>query len=54
MGTAPIGAMAAGAGTSYFGVWVLLPPFVILLALALSGDNVAIEEPVHSSRESER
>jgi uncharacterized membrane protein YoaK (UPF0700 family) len=28
------GAMVSGAATSYLGVWVLLPPFLILLALA--------------------
>jgi len=36
-----IGAIVSGAATSFFGVWVLLPPFLILLALALSPDNIA-------------
>jgi uncharacterized membrane protein YoaK (UPF0700 family) len=49
-----IGAMVSGAATSYFGVWVLLPPFLILLALAavrvpLAPDNAPIERPVRSS-----
>jgi len=49
-----IGAIVSGAATSYFGVWVLLPPFLILLALALvwvplAPDNVSIEQPVRSS-----
>jgi uncharacterized membrane protein YoaK (UPF0700 family) len=38
------GAIVSGAATSYFGVWVLLPPFLILLALALSPDNVATKQ----------
>jgi len=32
-----IGAMLAGAASLYFGVWVLLPPALILLALSLIG-----------------
>jgi uncharacterized membrane protein YoaK (UPF0700 family) len=46
------GAMVSGAATSYLGVgaWVLLPPFLILLALALvwvpfAPDNVPIAQP---------
>ena len=44
-----IGAMVSGAATSYFGGWVLLPPFLIILALALSPDKVAMEQPARSS-----
>jgi uncharacterized membrane protein YoaK (UPF0700 family) len=48
------GAMLSGAATSYFGVWVLLPPLLILLSLALlrvplAPENVPIEEPLGSS-----
>ena len=45
-----IGAIVSGAATSVFGVWVLLPPFLILLALALSPDKVAIEQSAVASR----
>jgi uncharacterized membrane protein YoaK (UPF0700 family) len=38
-----IGAMVSGAAISYFGVWVLLLPLLILLALALSPENVALK-----------
>ena len=31
------GAIVSGAASLYFGVWVLLPPFLIMLALAVSG-----------------
>jgi uncharacterized membrane protein YoaK (UPF0700 family) len=31
------GAIISGAASLYFGVWVLLPPFLIVLALALFG-----------------
>jgi len=53
------GAMVSGAATSYFGVWVLLPPFLILLALALvwvplAPDNVPIEQPARSSLQQQR
>jgi uncharacterized membrane protein YoaK (UPF0700 family) len=53
------GAMVSGAASSYFGVWVLLPPFLILLALALvwvplAPDNVPIEQPVRSSLQQRR
>ena len=53
------GAMVSGAATSYFGVWVLLPPFLILLALAvvwvpLGPDNVPIDQPVRSSLQQQR
>jgi uncharacterized membrane protein YoaK (UPF0700 family) len=34
-----IGAIVSGAATLYFGVWVLLLPFLILLALTLSTDQ---------------
>jgi len=30
-----MGAVLSGAATSYFGLWVLLPPFLVLLVLAL-------------------
>ena len=43
------GAMVSGAATSLFGVWVLLPPVLILLALALSPNKVAIGQPARSS-----
>jgi uncharacterized membrane protein YoaK (UPF0700 family) len=54
-----IGAMVSGATTSYFGVWVLLPPFLILLALALvwiplAPDNLRIEQAVRSSLQQRR
>jgi uncharacterized membrane protein YoaK (UPF0700 family) len=47
------GAIVSAAVTSYFGVWVLVPPSVILLALALvrvplAPDNASIEQPVRS------
>jgi uncharacterized membrane protein YoaK (UPF0700 family) len=47
------GAIVSAAMTSYFGVWVLVPPSVILLALALvwiplAPDNASIEQPVRS------
>jgi uncharacterized membrane protein YoaK (UPF0700 family) len=38
-----LGAMVSGAASSYFGVWVLLLPLLILLALALSPENVALK-----------
>jgi uncharacterized membrane protein YoaK (UPF0700 family) len=49
-----IGAMVSGAATSYFGVWVLLPPVLILLALALvwvpfALDNVPTDQPARSN-----
>ena len=31
------GAIVSGAASLYFGVWVLLPPFLMMLALALFG-----------------
>ena len=53
------GAMVSGAATSYFGVWVLLPPVLILLALALvwiplAPDNVPTEQPARSSLQQRR
>jgi len=45
-----IGAILSGAATLVFGVWVLLPPFLILLALALSPDKLAIEQPAVARR----
>jgi len=53
------GALVSGAVTSYFGVWVLLPPFLILLALALvwvpfAPDKAPIEQPAHSSLQQRR
>lgn len=44
-----IGAIISGAATSHFGVWVLLPPFLTLLALALSPDNEGIKHAAASS-----
>jgi uncharacterized membrane protein YoaK (UPF0700 family) len=55
-----IGAALSRRATSYLGVWVLLPPFLILVALALvwvplAPDNVPIEEqPVRSSLQQRR
>jgi uncharacterized membrane protein YoaK (UPF0700 family) len=43
------GAIVSGAATSFFGVWVLLLPFLIMLALTLSPDSVATEQPARSS-----
>jgi uncharacterized membrane protein YoaK (UPF0700 family) len=53
------GAMVCGAATSYLGAWVLLPPFLIVLALALGWvplgpDNVPKEQPVRSSLQQRR
>ena len=44
-----IGAIVSGAATLYFGVWVLLLPFVILLMLALAPDNLSRAQPARSS-----
>jgi uncharacterized membrane protein YoaK (UPF0700 family) len=49
-----IGAVLSGPATSYFGVWVLLPPLLILLTLAvvavpLAPHNVPIELRMRSS-----
>lgn len=44
-----IGALLSGAATVYFGVWVLLLPFLILLTLALSPNKVATAQPARSS-----
>ncbi len=48
------GAMVSGAATSYFGVWVLLPNVLILLALALvwvplAPDNLPTEQTARST-----
>jgi len=48
------GAALSGSATLHLGSWVLLPPLLILLALALVGvplasDNLAIEQPARSS-----
>jgi hypothetical protein len=47
-------AMVSAAATSYFGVWILLPPVLILLALALervplAAENVPTEQPAQST-----
>jgi uncharacterized membrane protein YoaK (UPF0700 family) len=48
------GAMVSAAATSHFGVWILVPPVVLLLALAfvrvpLAPDNVPTEKPARST-----
>jgi uncharacterized membrane protein YoaK (UPF0700 family) len=53
------GATVSGAAASHFGVWVLLPPSLILLAMAfgwvpLAPDNVPIEQPLRSSLQQRR
>jgi uncharacterized membrane protein YoaK (UPF0700 family) len=44
-----IGAIVSGTATLYFGVWVLLLPFVIVLTLALAPDNLSTQQPARSS-----
>jgi uncharacterized membrane protein YoaK (UPF0700 family) len=43
-----IGAMVSGAATSLIGVWVLLPPILIMVGLALSPGKVPIEQPLRA------
>ena len=53
------GAVLSRPAISYLGAWVLLPPFLIVLALALvwvplASDNLPIEQPARSSLQQRR
>jgi uncharacterized membrane protein YoaK (UPF0700 family) len=44
------GAVLSGAARSYFGVWILLPPVLILLALAVfNGTDCALSSSAQAS-----